>query len=38
VTNGAPTAGCVAIDRGALVALLRWLDAGARPVIAIGVG
>jgi L,D-peptidoglycan transpeptidase YkuD (ErfK/YbiS/YcfS/YnhG family) len=38
VSNGAPTAGCVAIDRGSLVALLRWLDPGSRPLIAIGVG
>jgi L,D-peptidoglycan transpeptidase YkuD (ErfK/YbiS/YcfS/YnhG family) len=38
VSNGAPTAGCVAIDAGTLVTLLRWLDPGARPVIAIGVG
>jgi L,D-peptidoglycan transpeptidase YkuD (ErfK/YbiS/YcfS/YnhG family) len=36
VTNGAPTAGCVAIDRGDLTALLRWLDPAASPVIAIG--
>lgn len=38
VTNGAPTAGCVAVDAGSLVTMLRWLDPGARPVIAIGVG
>jgi L,D-peptidoglycan transpeptidase YkuD (ErfK/YbiS/YcfS/YnhG family) len=38
VTNGAPTAGCVAIDGGSLTALLRRLDPGARPLIAIGVG
>ncbi|MGK5111977.1 L,D-transpeptidase family protein [Geodermatophilus sp. CPCC 205506] len=38
VTNGAPTAGCVAIDRGSLRTLLQWLDAGASPLIAIGVG
>ncbi|MBY3552170.1 hypothetical protein HGI15_01935 [Modestobacter lapidis] len=38
VANGAPTAGCVAIDRGSLAAVLRWLDPSARPVIAIGVG
>lgn len=38
VSNGAPTSGCVAIDAGSLVALLRWLDPGARPLIAIGVG
>jgi L,D-peptidoglycan transpeptidase YkuD (ErfK/YbiS/YcfS/YnhG family) len=38
ITNGAPTAGCVAIDAGSLVAVMRWLDAGARPLISIGVG
>ena len=38
VSNGAPTAGCVAIAPGSLEALLTWLDPGARPVIAIGVG
>ncbi|SDE99070.1 L,D-peptidoglycan transpeptidase YkuD, ErfK/YbiS/YcfS/YnhG family [Blastococcus fimeti] len=38
VSNGAATAGCVAIDAGSLVALLRWLDPAARPLIAIGVG
>ena len=38
VTNGAPTAGCVAIDRGSLTAIMRWLTPGARPLISIGVG
>ena len=38
VTNGAPTAGCVAIDRAALQSVLRWLSPSAAPVIAIGVG
>ena len=38
VTNGAPTAGCVAIDAGSLVTIMRWLDPGARPLISIGVG
>jgi len=38
ITNGAPTAGCVAIDAGSLVAVMRWLDPGARPLISIGVG
>ncbi|MCW2683326.1 MAG: Conserved exported protein of unknown function [Blastococcus sp.] len=38
VSNGAPTAGCVAIDAGSLVAVLRWLEPASRPVIAIGVG
>jgi L,D-peptidoglycan transpeptidase YkuD (ErfK/YbiS/YcfS/YnhG family) len=38
ITNGAATAGCVAIDRGSLQTLMRWLDPGASPVISIGVG
>jgi L,D-peptidoglycan transpeptidase YkuD (ErfK/YbiS/YcfS/YnhG family) len=38
VTNGAATAGCVAIDGDSLVALMRWLSPGARPLISIGVG
>jgi L,D-peptidoglycan transpeptidase YkuD (ErfK/YbiS/YcfS/YnhG family) len=38
ISNGAPTAGCVAIDAGSLKALMRWLDPGARPLISIGVG
>ncbi|WP_164704650.1 L,D-transpeptidase family protein [Blastococcus litoris] len=38
VSNGAATAGCVAIDAGSLTSLLRWLDPSARPLIAIGVG
>jgi L,D-peptidoglycan transpeptidase YkuD (ErfK/YbiS/YcfS/YnhG family) len=38
ISNGAATAGCVAIDRGSLQTLLRWLDPAASPVIAIGVG
>jgi L,D-peptidoglycan transpeptidase YkuD (ErfK/YbiS/YcfS/YnhG family) len=38
VSNGAATAGCVAIDAGSLGDLLRWLDPSARPLIAIGVG
>jgi L,D-peptidoglycan transpeptidase YkuD (ErfK/YbiS/YcfS/YnhG family) len=38
ITNGAPTAGCVAVDRGSLTALMRWLDPAAAPLIAIGVG
>ena len=38
VTDGSPTAGCVAVDRGSLTTLLRWLDPAARPLIAIGVG
>jgi L,D-peptidoglycan transpeptidase YkuD (ErfK/YbiS/YcfS/YnhG family) len=38
ITNNAATAGCVAIARGDLQALMRWLNPAARPVIAIGVG
>ena len=38
VTNGAPTAGCVAIDQGSLVRIMQWLDPAAKPLIAIGVG
>ena len=37
VTGGAPTAGCVAVDRASVVRLLRWLDPAASPVVAIGV-
>lgn len=37
VTNGSPTVGCVAIDRAALVTLMRWLDPAAHPLVAIGV-
>jgi L,D-peptidoglycan transpeptidase YkuD (ErfK/YbiS/YcfS/YnhG family) len=38
IGNGRPTAGCVAIERYALEKLMRWLEPGAEPVIAIGVG
>jgi L,D-peptidoglycan transpeptidase YkuD (ErfK/YbiS/YcfS/YnhG family) len=38
VSNGAPTAGCVAIEAGSLKTLMRWLDPDARPLISIGVG
>ncbi|MCW2616933.1 MAG: Conserved exported protein of unknown function [Modestobacter sp.] len=38
VTDGAATAGCVAIDGGTLQTLMRWLDPAASPVISIGVG
>jgi len=37
VSNGAATAGCVAIDGGSLAALMRWLDPAAAPRIALGV-
>jgi L,D-peptidoglycan transpeptidase YkuD (ErfK/YbiS/YcfS/YnhG family) len=36
VTDGAPTAGCVAIPRDQLVAIMRWLRSGAHPRILIG--
>lgn len=38
VTDGRPTAGCVAIDSRALVRVMRWLKPQAEPVISIGVG
>jgi L,D-peptidoglycan transpeptidase YkuD (ErfK/YbiS/YcfS/YnhG family) len=38
VTNGAATAGCVAIPRSSLVAIMSWLNPAARPLISIGVG
>jgi L,D-peptidoglycan transpeptidase YkuD (ErfK/YbiS/YcfS/YnhG family) len=38
VTNGRPTAGCVAIPRANLVWLLRWLKPAQRPIISLGVG
>ena len=38
ITGSGATAGCVAIDRVALQNLMRWLQPGAAPVIAIGVG
>jgi L,D-peptidoglycan transpeptidase YkuD (ErfK/YbiS/YcfS/YnhG family) len=38
VTNGRPTAGCVAIPRANLVWLLRWLKPANHPIISMGVG
>lgn len=38
ISNSRATAGCVAIERYALEKLMRWLQPGAKPVIAIGVG
>jgi L,D-peptidoglycan transpeptidase YkuD (ErfK/YbiS/YcfS/YnhG family) len=38
VTDGRPTAGCVAVPAASMVAILRWLDPSAAPVISIGVG
>jgi L,D-peptidoglycan transpeptidase YkuD (ErfK/YbiS/YcfS/YnhG family) len=37
VSNGRPTAGCVSMDRAALVGILRWLRPDAQPQIVIGV-
>jgi L,D-peptidoglycan transpeptidase YkuD (ErfK/YbiS/YcfS/YnhG family) len=37
VANGQPTAGCVSMDRNALVGILRWLRPDAQPQIIIGV-
>jgi L,D-peptidoglycan transpeptidase YkuD (ErfK/YbiS/YcfS/YnhG family) len=36
VSHGSPTAGCVALPTDQLLTLLRWLDPGRSPVIAIG--
>jgi L,D-peptidoglycan transpeptidase YkuD (ErfK/YbiS/YcfS/YnhG family) len=36
VSDGHATAGCVAVPRTTMVAILRWLDPRAHPVIAIG--
>jgi L,D-peptidoglycan transpeptidase YkuD (ErfK/YbiS/YcfS/YnhG family) len=38
VTNGHPTAGCVAIAASSLDYVMRWLNPAAHPVISIGVG
>jgi hypothetical protein len=38
VTNGQPTAGCVAMASGALDTVMRWLDPAQHPVMSIGVG
>lgn len=38
VTDGTPTAGCVAIPQSKLVSLMQWLTPGAHPRILIGVG
>ena len=38
VTNGQPTAGCVAVDAYSLTVIMRWLLPSARSVISIGVG
>ncbi len=37
ITDGRPTAGCVAIPRSALVKIMRWLDPRQHPRIATGV-
>ena len=38
VTNGEPTAGCVAVDANSLNVIMRWLLPSTHPVISIGVG
>lgn len=38
VTNGSPTAGCIAVPRNTMVAILQWLNPAAGPAIDIGVG
>jgi L,D-peptidoglycan transpeptidase YkuD (ErfK/YbiS/YcfS/YnhG family) len=38
VTNGQPTAGCVAVAADKLATIMRWLIPAAHPVISIGVG
>jgi L,D-peptidoglycan transpeptidase YkuD (ErfK/YbiS/YcfS/YnhG family) len=38
VTDGAPTAGCVAIPRDQLLSIMRWLSPGSHPRILIGTG
>lgn len=38
VTNGQPTAGCVAVDAHSLDVIMRWLTPATHPVISIGVG
>lgn len=37
VTNGEPTAGCVAVPEHTMVSLLRWLSPARHPVIRIGI-
>jgi L,D-peptidoglycan transpeptidase YkuD (ErfK/YbiS/YcfS/YnhG family) len=38
IANQWATGGCVAIDRGSLQAIMRWLRPDAQPVISIGIG
>jgi L,D-peptidoglycan transpeptidase YkuD (ErfK/YbiS/YcfS/YnhG family) len=38
VTNGQPTAGCVAVPQDDMVSFLRWLSPRQHPVISIGIG
>jgi L,D-peptidoglycan transpeptidase YkuD (ErfK/YbiS/YcfS/YnhG family) len=38
VTNGQPTAGCVAVGSAQLDQVMRWLNPAAHPVMSIGVG
>lgn len=37
VSNGKPTAGCVAVSRESMIALLRWMDPAKNPYMRIGV-
>jgi len=37
VSTGGPTAGCVSLPEGQLVEILRWLDPGRNPRIALGI-
>ncbi|MGI8590418.1 MAG: hypothetical protein ACR2M5_05430 [Nakamurella sp.] len=37
VTNGGPTAGCVSIDAGTLISIMRWLKPSGHPRIAVGI-
>ncbi|MGA8518067.1 MAG: L,D-transpeptidase family protein [Pseudonocardiaceae bacterium] len=37
VTSGRPTTGCVATDRAAVIAILRWLDPRQHPLMSLGV-
>lgn len=36
VSNGKPTAGCIAVERSRMTTLMRWLDPAADPVLVVG--